>query len=81
MARVITEPAWSLQVFRLLPGYTPADGTSADTERAGDVVRHTAGELVKECWMEDSLRARHHQRYAQFPELSCAAGVQGAAPT
>ena len=28
MAQIITTPAWSLQEFRLLPGYTPVDGTA-----------------------------------------------------
>jgi IMP dehydrogenase/GMP reductase len=36
--------------------------------------------LVKEYWMEGSLRARNHRRYAQLPELFFEEGIVGYVP-
>ena len=50
------------------------------TESPGKALRNAAGELVKEYWMEGSLRARNHRRYAQLPELFFEEGVVGYVP-
>jgi IMP dehydrogenase len=50
------------------------------TESPGQAIRNTAGELVKEYWMEGSLRARNHRRYAQLPELFFEEGIVGHVP-
>ena len=41
---------------------------------------HTAFQHDKEYWMEGSLRARNHRRYAQLPELFFEEGVVGYVP-
>ena len=50
------------------------------TESPGKALRNAAGEPVKEYWMEGSLRARNHRRYAQLPELFFEEGVVGHVP-
>jgi IMP dehydrogenase len=50
------------------------------TESPGKAIRNAAGELVKEYWMEGSLRARNHRRYAQLPELFFEEGIVGYVP-
>jgi IMP dehydrogenase len=50
------------------------------TESQGKMIRNAAGETVKEYWMEGSLRARNHRRYAQLPETFFAEGIVGHVP-
>src|SRR5262249_15867777 len=50
------------------------------TESPGKAIRNAAGETVKEYWMEGSLRARNHRRYAQLPELFFEEGMVGHVP-
>ena len=50
------------------------------TESAGNLVRNAAGEIVKEYWMEGSVRARNHRRYAQLTNLFFEEGITGYVP-
>ena len=44
------------------------------------MLRNTAGEAIKEYWMEGSTRARNHRRYAQLPPIAFEEGIIGHVP-
>ena len=50
------------------------------TESAGNLVRNAAGEIVKEYWMEGSMRARNYRRYAQLQNIFFEEGITGYVP-
>ena len=50
------------------------------TESQGNLVRNAAGEVVKEYWMEGSLRAHNMRRYAQTTENFFEEGISGYVP-
>jgi len=50
------------------------------TESAGNLVRNAAGEIVKEYWMEGSMRAFNMRRYAQIKETFFEEGISGYVP-
>ena len=50
------------------------------TESAGNLMRNAAGEIVKEYWMEGSMKARNHRRYAQIKEIFFEEGISGYVP-
>jgi len=50
------------------------------TESAGNLVRNAAGEVVKEYWMEGSMRAFNMRRYAQIKETFFEEGISGYVP-
>ncbi|MFA6107548.1 MAG: IMP dehydrogenase [Candidatus Latescibacterota bacterium] len=50
------------------------------TEGAGNLVRNAAGEIVKEYWMEGSMRAFNTRRYAQLKESFFEEGIAGYVP-
>ncbi|NKB66991.1 MAG: CBS domain-containing protein [Candidatus Latescibacteria bacterium] len=50
------------------------------TESEGNLVRNAAGEIVKEYWMEGSMRARNHRRYAQIKDIFFEEGISGYVP-
>lgn len=50
------------------------------TESAGNLVRNAAGEIVKEYWMEGSMRAFNMRRYSQIKETFFEEGVSGYVP-
>ena len=50
------------------------------TESPGKATRNATGESVKEYWMEGSLRARNHRRYAQLPDIFFEEGIVGYVP-
>ena len=50
------------------------------TEGAGNLVRNAAGELVKEYWMEGSMKARNFRRYAQLESIFFEEGITGYVP-
>ncbi|MSR81427.1 MAG: CBS domain-containing protein [Candidatus Latescibacteria bacterium] len=50
------------------------------TESAGNLVRNAAGEVVKEYWMEGSMRARNFRRYAHLKDLLFEEGIAGYVP-
>jgi len=50
------------------------------TESQGNLVRNDAGEIVKEYWMEGSLRAHNMRRYAQTKENFFEEGISGYVP-
>src|SRR5215510_7604290 len=45
MAQILPAPAWSLKEFRLLPGYTPADGRAQDVSLETKLCRQGEGYL------------------------------------
>src|SRR5712691_12265679 len=45
MAQILSAPAWSLKEFRLLPGYTPADGSAHDVSLQTRLCRQGDGYL------------------------------------
>ena len=50
------------------------------TESQGNLVRNAAGEVVKEYWMEGSMRAHNMRRYAQTRENFFEEGISGYVP-
>jgi IMP dehydrogenase len=50
------------------------------TESQGNLVRNAAGEVVKEYWMEGSMRAHNMRRYAQTKENFFEEGISGYVP-
>ena len=50
------------------------------TESNGKVFRNDEGEPVKEYWMEGSLKARNHRRYAQIEDIFFEEGIVGHVP-
>jgi IMP dehydrogenase len=50
------------------------------TESPGKMLRNTAGEAIKEYWMEGSTRARNHRRYAQLTPIAFEEGIVGHVP-
>ncbi len=50
------------------------------TESAGNLVRNAAGEIVKEYWMEGSMKARNFRRYAQLKNIFFEEGITGYVP-
>ena len=50
------------------------------TESQGNLVRTAAGDIVKEYWMEGSLRAHNMRRYAQTQEHFFEEGISGYVP-
>ena len=50
------------------------------TEGAGNLVRNAAGEIVKEYWMEGSMKARNFRRYAQLESIFFEEGITGYVP-
>ncbi len=50
------------------------------TESAGNLVRNAAGEIVKEYWMEGSMRAHNMRRYNQLRETFFEEGISGVVP-
>ena len=50
------------------------------TESAGNLVRNAAGEIVKEYWMEGSMKARNFRRYAQIKDIFFEEGITGYVP-
>jgi IMP dehydrogenase len=50
------------------------------TESAGNLVRNAAGEIVKEYWMEGSMRAFNTRRYTQIKDTFFEEGVSGFVP-
>ncbi len=50
------------------------------TESQGNLVRTAAGDIVKEYWMEGSLRAHNMRRYAQTRENFFEEGISGYVP-
>jgi len=50
------------------------------TESPGKITHNAAGEAMKEYWMEGTMRARNHRRYAQLRELFFEEGVVGHVP-
>ena len=50
------------------------------TESQGNLVRNDAGEVVKEYWMEGSMRAHNMRRYAQTREHFFEEGISGYVP-
>ncbi len=50
------------------------------TESQGNLVRNAAGEVVKEYWMEGSMRAHNMRRYAQTNENFFEEGISGYVP-
>ena len=50
------------------------------TESQGNLVRNAAGEVVKEYWMEGSMRAHNLRRYAQTRENFFEEGISGYVP-
>jgi len=50
------------------------------TESAGNLVRNAAGEIVKEYWMEGSMRAHNMRRYNQIKETFFEEGISGVVP-
>ncbi|MEW6752470.1 MAG: IMP dehydrogenase [Candidatus Latescibacterota bacterium] len=50
------------------------------TESAGNLVRNAAGEIVKEYWMEASMRAQNMRRYDQIKETFFEEGIAGYVP-
>jgi IMP dehydrogenase len=50
------------------------------TESQGSLVRNSAGQWVKEYWMEGSRKARNHRRYAQLATLAFEEGIDGYVP-
>ena len=50
------------------------------TESQGSLMRNAAGEIVKEYWMEGSMRAHNMRRYAQTKENFFEEGISGFVP-
>jgi IMP dehydrogenase len=50
------------------------------TESQGSLMRNAAGEIVKEYWMEGSMRAHNMRRYAQTKENFFEEGISGYVP-
>jgi len=50
------------------------------TESHGSLMRNTAGEIVKEYWMEGSMRAHNMRRYTQTKENFFEEGISGYVP-
>ena len=50
------------------------------TESEGNLVRNAAGEIVKEYWMEGSMRAHNTRRYAMIKENFFEEGISGYVP-
>jgi IMP dehydrogenase len=50
------------------------------TESEGNLVRNAAGEIVKEYWMEGTVRAANMRRYAQLKETFFEEGISGYVP-
>ena len=50
------------------------------TESHGSLMRNAAGEIVKEYWMEGSMRAHNMRRYAQTKENFFEEGISGYVP-
>jgi IMP dehydrogenase len=50
------------------------------TESQGQVIQNAAGQWVKEYWMEGSMRARNHRRYAQLQQVFFEEGIAGYVP-
>ncbi len=50
------------------------------TESQGSLMRNAAGEIVKEYWMEGSMRAHNMRRYAQTKENFFEEGIAGYVP-
>jgi IMP dehydrogenase len=50
------------------------------TESQGRIGTDANGRPVKEYWMEGSLRARNHRRYAQLDEIFFPEGIEGYVP-
>ncbi len=50
------------------------------TESPGSVIRNADGEIVKEYWMEGSMKARNYRRYAQLEKTFFEEGVNGHVP-
>jgi len=50
------------------------------TESPGSLVRNAEGEIVKEYWMEGSMKARNNRRYAQLDKSFFEEGVDGHVP-
>ena len=50
------------------------------TESSGNLVRNAAGEIVKEYWMEGSMRAFNMRRYSQLKETFFEEGLSGYVP-
>ena len=50
------------------------------TEGAGNLVRNAAGEVVKEYWMEGSMKAHNFRRYAQAQSIFFEEGITGYVP-
>ncbi|MGQ4808802.1 Inosine-5'-monophosphate dehydrogenase [Candidatus Entotheonellaceae bacterium PAL068K] len=50
------------------------------TESNGKVFRNAEGETVKEYWMEGSIKAQNHRRYAQIEDVFFAEGIVGHVP-
>ena len=50
------------------------------TESPGSLVRNAEGEIVKEYWMEGSMKARNNRRYAQLEKSFFEEGVDGHVP-
>ncbi len=50
------------------------------TESQGSLMRNAAGEIVKEYWMEGSMRAHNMRRYAQTRDTFFEEGISGYVP-
>lgn len=50
------------------------------TESAGNLVRNAAGEIVKEYWMEGSMRAFNTRRYTHLKDTFFEEGISGFVP-